>query len=49
MTLYAVCVVIRLGCFNVMEELRQQETTKKRTYYQGLLVIMTAIIFPLVY
>lgn len=49
MALYAVCAVIRLGYFNVMEELRQQETTEKRKYYQGLPVTMVAMIFPLVY
>ena len=47
--LYAICAVSRLGYFNVVEELRQQETTEKRKYYQGLPVTTSCIIFPAVY
>lgn len=47
--IYAICAVSRLGYFNVAEEMRQQETTEKRKYYQGLPVTSSAVIFPLVY
>lgn len=47
--LYAICAVSRLGYFNVAEEMRQQETTEKRKYYQGLPVTCSALIFPAVY
>ncbi len=46
---YAICAVSRLAYFNVAEELRQQQTTEKRKYYQGLPVTMSSLIFPLVY
>ena len=35
--------------FNVVEEMRQQETTEKRKYYQGLPVTSASLIFPTVY
>ncbi|NLT57397.1 MAG: hypothetical protein GXX99_00345 [Clostridiales bacterium] len=38
---------IRLGYFNVQEELRQAETDEKRTHYQGLPVTASAIILPI--
>lgn len=47
--LYALCAISRLGYFNVVEELRQKETTEKRKYYQGLPVTSAALIFPAVY
>lgn len=47
--LYALCAVSRLGYFNVVEELRQQETTEKRKYYQGLPVTSASLIFPAIY
>lgn len=47
--LYAIAAVTRLGYFNVMEEIRQQTTTEKRKYYQGLPVTGACIIFPAVY
>jgi CDP-diacylglycerol--serine O-phosphatidyltransferase len=47
--LYTVCAVIRLGYFNVVEELRQKETTEKRKYYQGLPVTTACLIFPTIY
>ncbi len=48
-SLYAVGAVSRLGYFNVVEEMRQQGTTEKRKYYQGLPVTSASLIFPLVY
>lgn len=48
-SLYAVCAVSRLGYFNVVEEMRQQGTTEKRKYYQGLPVTSASLIFPFVY
>ncbi|MBQ3078163.1 MAG: CDP-alcohol phosphatidyltransferase family protein [Clostridia bacterium] len=47
MSLLIVCGIIRLGYFNVQEELRQQQTTEKRKSYQGLPVTSTSLIFPL--
>lgn len=46
MVLIVLCGVIRLGYFNVQEELRQQETTESRKHYQGLPVTSSAIIVP---
>lgn len=46
---YTICAVSRLGYFNVVEEMRQQETTEKRKYYQGLPVTSASLIFPTVY
>ncbi|MEG0367745.1 MAG: CDP-alcohol phosphatidyltransferase family protein [Coprobacillus sp.] len=48
-SLYAIGAVSRLGYFNVVEEMRQQGTTEKRKYYQGLPVTSASLIFPLVY
>lgn len=47
--LYSIGAVTRLGYFNVMEEVRQQLTTEKRKYYQGLPVTASSMIFPAVY
>jgi CDP-diacylglycerol--serine O-phosphatidyltransferase len=46
---YAICAVSRLGYFNVAEEMRQEQTTEKRKYYQGLPVTMSCLIFPFIY
>lgn len=48
-SLYAICAVSRLGYFNVVEEMRQQETEEKRKYYQGLPVTCASLIFPAIY
>ena len=42
--LYVLAAVIRLAYFNVTEETRQQQTTEKRKYYQGLPVTTSAFI-----
>lgn len=34
--LFSLCGLMRLAYFNVTEEIRQQETTEKRKYYEGL-------------
>ena len=47
--IYAICAVSRLGYFNVVEEMRQKETTEKRKYYQGLPVTSASLIFPAIY
>ena len=44
--LYVLAAVIRLAYFNVTEETRQQQTTEKRKYYQGLPVTTSAFILP---
>lgn len=49
LAIYAICAVSRLGYFNVVEEMRQQQTTEKRKFYQGLPVTMAAGLFPLIY
>ncbi len=47
--LYSIGAVSRLGYFNVVEEMRQQETNEKRKYYQGLPVTCASLIFPAIY
>ena len=47
--IYILGAVIRLGYFNVMEDMRQQQTTEKRKYYQGLPVTSSSLIFPMIY
>ena len=47
--IYILGAVIRLGYFNVMEDMRQQQTSEKRKYYQGLPVTSSCLIFPLIY
>ena len=47
--LYVLAAVIRLAYFNVTEETRQQQTTEKRKYYQGLPFALRYVIFGLDY
>ncbi len=47
--LYGTAGVIRLAYFNVKEEIRQNETTEKRKYYQGLPITSASIALPLMY
>ena len=49
LVLYLLGALIRLAYFNVQESIRQQQTTEKRKYYQGLPVTTAALIFPMVY
>lgn len=46
MILYILGAVIRLGFFNVQEEIRNKTTGERRTYYQGLPVTSIALLFP---
>lgn len=46
---YALCALIRLAYFNVMEEERQNQEGGRRTSYQGLPVTTSAIFLPLIY
>lgn len=46
---YGVAGVIRLAFFNVMEEIRQNETSENRKYYQGLPITSASVALPLVY
>lgn len=46
---YVLAAVIRLAYFNVQEETRQQETTEKRKFYQGLPVTTASFLLPLAY
>ena len=46
---YCLAGLIRLAYFNVMEEERQQKTSEKRKYYQGLPITSIAVILPLIY
>lgn len=48
-TVYLLAALIRLSYFNVMEEQRQDTTTEKRKYYQGLPVTTIALILPLAF
>ena len=47
--LLVLCGVIRLAFFNVTEEERQQSTSERRKYYQGLPITSSAITAPLAY
>lgn len=47
--LLILCGVIRLAFFNVTEEERQQATSEKRKYYQGLPITSSSIAAPLAY
>lgn len=47
--IYVLGAVIRLGYFNVMEDMRQKKTSEKRKYYTGLPVTSSSIIFPAIY
>lgn len=47
--LFALCALIRLAYFNVLEEERQNQTTEKRKSYLGVPVTTVAVILPLVY
>ena len=47
--LYGTAGVIRLAYFNVKEEIRQNETTENRKYYQGLPITSASIALPLMY
>ena len=46
---FVLAAVIRLGYFNVKEQLRQQQTTEHRKYYQGLPVTSISMILPSFY
>ena len=46
---YTLAALIRLSYFNVMEELRQQETDERREYFTGLPVTSIALFLPLLY
>lgn len=47
--LYGISIVNRLGYFNVVEEMRQQETNEKRKHYQGLPVTTVSLILPAIF
>ncbi len=46
---YVLMALVRLGYFNVTEELRQTETTELRKEYLGLPVTSAALVFPLAF
>jgi len=48
-SLFALCALIRLAYFNVMEEERQKQTAEKRKEYLGIPVTTIAIILPVAY
>ena len=47
MVFFVLCGVIRLAYFNVQEEIRQQQTSAKREYYQGLPITTSGALAPL--
>lgn len=49
LVLYVLAALIRLAYFNVMEDVRQEETTEVRKSYEGLPVTTVALILPLLY
>ena len=46
--LYVLAALIRLAHFNVVEEERQAQETCNRTFYQGVPVTTSAILFPFI-
>lgn len=49
MSFFALCALIRLAYFNVMEEERQDKTSEVRRYYLGVPVTSAAFVMPLFY
>ncbi|MDD6058748.1 MAG: CDP-alcohol phosphatidyltransferase family protein [Clostridiales bacterium] len=47
--LFALCALIRLSYFNVLEEERQSQTSEKRKIYLGIPVTTVAIFLPMIY
>lgn len=48
-SIFALCALIRLAYFNVLEEERQRQTTESRKSYLGVPVTVIAIFLPAVY
>ncbi len=44
--LLILCALIRLAYFNVTEEIRRKEESGRRTYFAGLPVTSSAVVFP---
>ena len=49
MSFFALCALIRLAYFNVMEEERQDKTSANRSFYLGVPVTASAVLAPLFY
>lgn len=49
MSFFALCALIRLAYFNVMEEERQDKTNEVRRYYLGVPVTSAAFVMPFFY
>lgn len=48
-SLFALCALIRLAYFNVLEEERQRQTVESRKSYLGVPVTVIAVLLPAVY
>lgn len=46
---YGLAGLIRLAFYNVKEQIRQNETTENRKYYQGLPITAISVILPILY
>lgn len=46
---YIICALIRLAYFNVDEEERQNSTTEKRKFYEGLPVTTVGALIPMIF
>ncbi len=46
---YGLAGLIRLAFYNVKEQIRQNETTENRKYYQGLPITSISVILPILY
>ena len=46
---FVLCALIRLSYFNVMEEVRQNQTTERRKTFNGVPVTSVALFLPIVY
>ncbi|MBQ2698924.1 MAG: CDP-alcohol phosphatidyltransferase family protein [Firmicutes bacterium] len=49
MIAFVMAALIRLAYFNVDEFERQQKTTERRKYYEGMPVTTTAVLIPIIY
>lgn len=47
--IYGLAGLIRLAFYNVKEQIRQNETTENRKYYQGLPITSISVILPILY
>ena len=47
--IYGLAGLIRLAFYNVKEQIRQNETSENRKYYQGMPITSISVILPILY